>query len=153
MAALEVKRRMKGFLMFIPHLVALCGRLIVDPRVPHTEKALLAGAIVYAFIPLDFIPDMLPFVGQIDDIYLISLTILRLISRTNTSVVREHWHGGGDIIQLAESVINVAPLLLTNRVRRVLTSKVGFVSSPYGVGAGSDRVIQALRLKEYPNDK
>jgi uncharacterized membrane protein YkvA (DUF1232 family) len=124
MAALEVKQRMKSLLMFLPHLLALCGRLITDRRVPRAEKALFAGAIVYAIIPFDFIPDFLPFVGQIDDTYLISLTLLRLISRTDDAVVREHWHGGGDVAQLAASVVSIAPLMLPRRVRRVLTSRV-----------------------------
>lgn len=124
MAALEVKRRMKGLLMFLPNMVALCGRLMTDPRVPRVEKALFAGAIVYAVMPLDFIPDMLPFVGQIDDAYLIALTLLRLLNRTDEGVVREHWRGGGDVVQLAASVASIAPMLLPQRVRRVLSSRV-----------------------------
>lgn len=124
MAALEMKQRMKSLLMFLPHLLALCGRLITDRRVPRTEKALLAGAIVYAIVPFDFIPDFLPFVGQIDDVYLISLTLLRLISLTDDAIVREHWRGGGDIAQLAASIASIAPLMLPQRVRRVLTSRV-----------------------------
>lgn len=127
MAAFEAKRLMKGLLMFLPHMVALCGRLMVDNRVPKTEKALLAGAIIYAIMPFDLIPDMLPFVGQIDDAYLISLALLRLISRTDEAVVRQHWRGGGNVAQLAFSVASVAPLLLPPRVRRVLTSRVEVV--------------------------
>src|SRR3954464_13442253 len=83
MGKLEAKRRMKNLLMFLPNLIALCGRLMVDKRVPAAEKALFAGAGIYAMIPFDLIPDMIPFVGQVDDSYLISLTLLRLISKTN----------------------------------------------------------------------
>ncbi|MBV9959725.1 MAG: DUF1232 domain-containing protein [Acidobacteria bacterium] len=124
MAALEVKRRMKGLLMFLPNMLALCGRLLTDRRVPRTEKALFAGAIVYAIMPFDLLPDMLPFVGQIDDAYLIALVLLRLINRTDESVVRELWRGSGDVVRLAESVASVAPLLLPARVHRVLSSRV-----------------------------
>ena len=44
-------------------MVLLCARLLTDSRVPTTERALVAGAIVYAIIPFDLIPDMIPFVG------------------------------------------------------------------------------------------
>jgi uncharacterized membrane protein YkvA (DUF1232 family) len=124
MAALEIRRRMKGLLLFLPNMVALCGRLMVDARVPRTEKALVAGAVIYAIMPLDFIPDFIPFVGQVDDIYLVSLTLLRLMNRTDDGVVREHWRGGGDIVQLLDSVAGIAPLMLPKRVRRVLSSTV-----------------------------
>jgi uncharacterized membrane protein YkvA (DUF1232 family) len=125
MAAREAKQCMRSLLMFLPRLVALCGRLITDRRVPQVEKALFVAAVLYAIIPFDFIPDFVPFVGQVDDVYLISLTLLRLISQTNESIVREHWHGGGDVAQLAASVVSIAPLILPQRVRRVLTSRVG----------------------------
>src|SRR5687767_15033586 len=87
------KARMKNMLMFLPNMVRLCGRLLTDKRVPVAEKALFAGAIIYAIMPLDFIPDVLPFIGQVDDVYLIALTLMRLISRTDETVVREHWAG------------------------------------------------------------
>jgi uncharacterized membrane protein YkvA (DUF1232 family) len=120
----QLKSRMKNLLMFLPNMVILCCKLMVDKRVPRTERALLAGAVIYAIIPFDFIPDMIPFVGQIDDLLLISLTVLRLVDRTDASVVREHWRGGGDIIQLSESVVTVAPLLIPRRISRILLARV-----------------------------
>lgn len=120
----ELKSRMNNFLMFIPNFLKLLGKLLTDARVPMAEKALFAGAIIYAIMPLDFIPDVLPFIGQVDDAYLIALTLLRLINRTDESVVRQNWSGGGDIVSLANSIAKIAPVLLPKRVTRVLTSQV-----------------------------
>lgn len=120
----ESKGRMKNLLMFLPNMFTLLGRLIKDSRVPLAEKVLFAGAIFYVIMPLDFIPDVIPFVGQIDDIYLVALTLLRLINRTDESVVREHWKGGGDIVGLANSAASLAPMFLPKRISRVLSSKV-----------------------------
>jgi uncharacterized membrane protein YkvA (DUF1232 family) len=142
MARLEAKRRMKNLLMFLPNMIALCGRLLTDGRVPLTEKALFAGAVIYALMPLDFIPDLIPFVGQIDDAYLIALTLLRLISRTDESVVRKHWRGGGDVVQLAEAIAGLAPKLLPKRVRRVLSARVE------AVPGGTEAIIRAARKAE-----
>jgi uncharacterized membrane protein YkvA (DUF1232 family) len=140
MVSLELKRRMKNLLMFLPNMLQLCGRLMTDRRVPRTEKLLFAGAILYAVTPLDLIPDMIPFVGQIDDLYLIALTLLRLINRTDERVVREHWRGGGDIIQLADAVTEIAPKLLPGRINRVLTSSVADAPGKFS--------LQSLRSKE-----
>ena len=121
---LLARRRMKNLLLFIPNMLLLCVRLLADARVPKTEKALVAGAVVYALIPFDFIPDMLPFVGQIDDAYLIALTLLRLADRTDPAIVREHWKGGGDVVELVGAVALFAAKFLPKPIRRVLTSKV-----------------------------
>jgi uncharacterized membrane protein YkvA (DUF1232 family) len=121
---IESKGKMKNLLMFLPNMFTMLGKLIKDSRVPLTEKALFAGAIVYVIMPLDFIPDVIPFVGQIDDVYLVALTFLRLINRTDESIIREHWSGGGDIVSLANSIANLAPKFLPKRVSRVLSSKV-----------------------------
>src|SRR5438045_8697254 len=107
----ELKGRMKNLLMFLPNMVSLCCKLMVDKRVPRTERALFAAAVIYAIIPFDFIPDMIPFVGQVDDLFLISLTLLRLIDHTDDMIVREHWRGRGDLVQLAVSAPPCAPPL------------------------------------------
>jgi len=114
--------------MFLPNLVAMLGRLIKDTRVPNAEKALFIGAIVYVISPIDLIPDVLPFIGQVDDLYVVALCMLRLINKTDGSVVRQHWHGGGDIVSLAESVAALAPRFLPKRVARVLTARVELAS-------------------------
>ena len=105
---------------------------MVDPRVPAKERLIVAGAIVYAFVPLDFIPDMLPFVGQVDDAYLVALSLLRLMSATDPRVVREHWRGGGDVVELVGSTALIAARLLPAKIRRVLTSRVEAVKAPDG---------------------
>ena len=120
----QLKSRMKNLLMFLPNMVMLTGNLMVDSRVPRTERALFAAALIYAIIPFDFLPDMIPFLGQVDDLFLISLTLLRLIDRTDDTVVRDHWRGGGDIVALAESAATVAPLLMPRRISRVFISRV-----------------------------
>src|ERR1700682_4663770 len=124
MSALLARRRIKNLLLFIPNMLLLCARLLTDPRVPGTEKALLAGAIVYAIIPFDLIPDMIPFVGQMDDAYLIALTLLRLMERTDPRIVREHWSGGGDIVELVGAAAMLAGKFIPQPIRRVLTSRV-----------------------------
>jgi len=149
----KLKSRMKNLLMFLPNMVILCARLMVDKRVPRTERALLAAAIIYAIIPFDFIPDMIPFVGQIDDLFLISLTLLRLIDRTDDVIVREHWRGGGDIVQLAESAATIAPLLMPKRIARVLLAKVKPTAEGSGLLANAAKLEPVLVETREPEEQ
>ena len=119
-----LRSRMKNLLLFIPNLVLLCARLMVDPQVPTKERVLVAGAIIYAFMPFDLIPDLIPFVGQIDDAYLIALSLLRLATVTDPQIVRRHWSGGGDVVELIGSTAMIASKLLPKKIRRVLTAHV-----------------------------
>ena len=127
MSALQARSRLKNLLLVIPNLLLLCARLLTDRRVPGPERAMVAGAVVYAIIPFDLIPDMIPFVGQIDDVYLIALTLLRLMERTDPKIVREHWEGGGDVVELIGAAAMVAAKFLPQPIRRVLTSRVEVV--------------------------
>lgn len=126
----SLRSRMANLLFFIPNMLVLCARLMVDNRVPAKERLLVAGAIVYALIPLDFIPDMLPFVGQVDDAYLIAMSLLRLMTVTDARVVRQHWRGGGDVVELVGAVAMLASKLLPPRIRRVLTAQIESEPAP-----------------------
>lgn len=120
----SLRSRMANLLFFIPNLLVLCWRLMVDSRVPAKERLLVAGAIVYALVPLDVIPDMLPFIGQVDDAYLIALSLLRLMTVTDPRVVRQHWRGGGDVVELVGAVALTASKLLPKKITRVLTAQI-----------------------------
>ena len=53
----------------------LAWRLLREPRVPVLAKALPALAVLYVLSPLDFIPDVLPVLGQLDDIGILILSV------------------------------------------------------------------------------
>ena len=108
----------------IPNFLKLLYRLFKDPRAPLAEKALLAGTIIYVVSPLDFIPDVIPFIGQVDDLYLVALVVLRLLSRTNEEVLREHWDGEGDLVTLVGRIERAARYILPRKIRRILLGRV-----------------------------
>jgi len=110
--------------MLIPNFLKLLYRLFRDPRAPLAEKALLAGTIVYVISPLDFIPDVIPFIGQVDDLYLVALVVLRLFGRTDGEVLREHWDGGVDLAALVSRIERAARYILPRRVQRILLGRV-----------------------------
>lgn len=44
-----------------------------DPSVPRTAKFVGLGALVYLFLPMDIIPDVIPVVGWLDDLAMMPL--------------------------------------------------------------------------------
>jgi uncharacterized membrane protein YkvA (DUF1232 family) len=148
----ELRGRMGNFLMFLPNMARLLGRLLKDMRVPTAEKALFVAAIIYFVSPIDLIPDVFPFIGQVDDIYVIALTLLRLVNRTDERIVREHWSGGGDIVALADSIASIAPILLPKRVARVLSSKVELAPAGQVLRSVTDRNVPLVREIPQPDD-
>jgi uncharacterized membrane protein YkvA (DUF1232 family) len=48
----------------------------VDGRTPLVAKVLPWAALLYLVSPLDFIPDFIPLLGQVDDILIVPMLIL-----------------------------------------------------------------------------
>lgn len=137
----EAKGFLKSVIMLIPNFLKLLGRLFKDSRVPLAEKAMLVGAIAYVISPLDLIPDVIPVIGQVDDLYLIALVVLRLLARTDDAVLQEHWDGRGDLVSTVNKILRAAQFVLPKRMQRILLGRVdiapkikgGIISSPAAV--------------------
>ncbi|MBO0722329.1 MAG: DUF1232 domain-containing protein [Blastocatellia bacterium] len=134
----------RGFLrsaiMLIPNFLKLLFRLFKDPRVPLTEKALLIGAIAYVISPIDLIPDFIPFVGDVDDLYLVSLVILRMLARTEGDVLQEHWDGGGNLAATIAGIERAARYVLPKKIRTILLGRVEIAPQIKGGLISSDAV-------------
>jgi uncharacterized membrane protein YkvA (DUF1232 family) len=87
------QRTILGTIKQFPNYMRLLGGLITDRRVSGVDKLLVAGALAYIVMPIDLLPDLVPFLGQVDDIYLLMLAIERLIANAGAAVVASHWHG------------------------------------------------------------
>jgi uncharacterized membrane protein YkvA (DUF1232 family) len=67
--------------------------------------------------PLDILPDVIPVIGQLDDIYLVALCLLRLMNRSGEAKIRAHWEGPEDIVALLHHVSEIATRYLPEPVR------------------------------------
>jgi uncharacterized membrane protein YkvA (DUF1232 family) len=65
---LTVTTKDEGFWREMWHQVRLVLHLVRDPKVPLYLKLLPLAAVIYVLIPTDFIPDIFPVVGQLDDL-------------------------------------------------------------------------------------
>lgn len=149
----QARSTLRTALTLIPNFLKLLYRLFKDKRVPMAEKALLVGAIAYVVSPIDILPDVIPFIGQVDDLYLIALVTLRLLSRTGDEVLREHWDGSGDLVKLVDKIAGAAQYVLPQRIQRILLGRLeiaarlkdgGVLSSPAS-GDGAKETFAAKR--------
>jgi uncharacterized membrane protein YkvA (DUF1232 family) len=106
----------------LPNYLRLLGGLIADARVSMLDKVLVAGAIAYIIVPVDLIPDVIPFFGQVDDVYLLVLALQRLISGAGVRVLAEHWAGDPRTLtpRHLKEVLLAASFFLPRRIRRRL---------------------------------
>lgn len=97
------------YLMFAPDLFHLLCKLSVDKEVPVKEKAKLVAAIAYFISPLDLIPEIITGpLGYVDDIALAAYVLNGMINKTSEEVVKKHWAGDKDILELIQQIIKVA---------------------------------------------
>jgi uncharacterized membrane protein YkvA (DUF1232 family) len=87
------KRTVLDIMRQIPAYLRLLGGLLTDRRVSVVDKLLVAAAIAYIVMPIDFIPDYLPFLGEVDDVFLLVTALQRLVSNAGRRVLYDHWSG------------------------------------------------------------
>jgi len=109
--------QLRNVLLFLPRFVGLLGRMLLDPEVSGMDKLLVGAAVAYVLSPIDILPDVIPVIGQLDDIYLVALSLLRLLNRSGEAKIRSHWDGPEDIVVLLQNVSGVATRYLPDPVR------------------------------------
>jgi uncharacterized membrane protein YkvA (DUF1232 family) len=116
------KKTVSNTLKQLPNFFRLLYGLLTDKRVQRVDKLMVAGAIAYILLPLDLVPDFLPFVGEVDDLFLIILSVQRLINNAGRRVVEDHWMGEPDDLSSLnlQQILMASAFFLPRRVRRRL---------------------------------
>lgn len=117
---LRDRELMKQLIRDIPSFVRLLGRLARDPRVSKVDKAIVVATLGYIVLPADFIPDVIPFLGQVDDLYLLALALDRLLNNAGIDLLLEHWDGDEGILEAALLALDKAGSFLPDRLRSLL---------------------------------
>ena len=116
------KRTVMDTIRQLPNYVRLLFGLLTDRRVATIDKVLVGAAIAYIIAPVDLIPDFIPFLGEVDDVFLLVTALQRLISNAGKSVVLQYWIGNpADLAAMnLRQVLMAASFFLPRRMRRRL---------------------------------
>ncbi len=108
---------LKEYLLLLPRLLKLLWRLSRDPRVPARSKATLFILAGYLASPVEIIPDFIPGVGQLDDIAIIAFALDQMLNRIPEDIVREHWEGDEDILQVVKEILDISTAFVPGWLR------------------------------------
>lgn len=123
--ALQVRQLARDAILMLPNLIKLLGRLLKDPRVPRRSKVVVGAVVAYVISPIDILPEFIPVVGMLDDLFLVVYALNHLIERAGEEVVLEHWDGPQDILSMVRSVLTTITELVPVKIRRLLGRLAG----------------------------
>ncbi len=114
------------YLLLAPDLFHLLWKLSTDPDVPATDKAKLVGALAYFISPIDLIPEAIvgP-IGYVDDIALAAYVLNGIINHTDPEVLRRHWAGESDILDVIRQILAAADRMVGSGVWKKLKRLAG----------------------------
>lgn len=82
--------RMGRLVVKLPTYARMVWGILRDPRTPIGLKGMLAAALAYVVMPVDLIPDMIPILGQADDLTVLLLVLDLFIQNAPADVRAEH---------------------------------------------------------------
>lgn len=82
--------RVARLVVKLPMYARIVWGLLRDPRTPIGLKGMLAAALAYVVFPVDLIPDVIPIIGQADDLTVLLLVLDLFIQNAPADVRAEH---------------------------------------------------------------
>lgn len=113
------------WLLLVPDVFILLWRLVNDARVDAKNKMMLGSGLAYYIFPFDIIPEgfMGP-TGFVDDLVLAAYMLNRVVRDTDIEVVRQHWSGRDDVLDVIHRVLGMADNMvgsdLIGRVKKMI---------------------------------
>ncbi|HEY0811529.1 MAG TPA: DUF1232 domain-containing protein [Longimicrobiales bacterium] len=118
------KRSALNLLRELPNFLKLLVRLMRDGSVSKVDRALFGAVIAYVLLPIDLLPDFLGFMGWVDDLFLIGISLNRLFQNAGADTLLEHWDGNpralGYLLEGVEEIGELLPKNIRNALRRLV---------------------------------
>ena len=82
--------RLARIVIKLPTYARLVWGILRDPRTPVGLKGILAAALAYLVLPVDLVPDVIPIIGQADDLTVLLLVLDLFVQNAPPEVRAEH---------------------------------------------------------------
>ena len=101
---------------FFQKVLGFMKAVVGDQRIPERDKKILTALLVLIISPIDFIPDWIPILGQLDDVFMGALILDYFFTVLDTSILLSHWPWGmksfAPLKRVARTIGYLAPRFL-----------------------------------------
>ncbi len=80
----------------------------------------MVAALAYAAVPADAIPDVIPFLGELDDVVVVAVALARLVNNVGAELLMELWEGDPATLESAMEVVDRSSNLLPAPLKGIL---------------------------------
>lgn len=121
------KRSVMKAITQLPSYFRLLLGLISDSRVSRVDRFFVIAAAAYILSPIDLVPDVIPFFGEVDDVFLLMLALQRLVNNAGRRVLLTHWKGDPDELHNLNfaRIVSAAGFFLPSQIKRRLFKMAG----------------------------
>lgn len=113
---------------FFNKLTGFLKGVVNDERIPARDKKVLSALLVLIVSPVDFIPDWIPFFGQLDDMVMIAMVLDYFFSVLDQEILLSHWpwdmKAFARLRSIARAMSWMAPKFIKKQVWK-------YIGSPY----------------------
>ena len=85
--------RLADALRLLPQVVGLLRRLAGDRDLPRGVRVRLVLLLAYLALPIDLVPDVVPVLGQLDDVVVVLLVLRSVVRVAGPQALERHWRG------------------------------------------------------------
>lgn len=108
-------KKLKKFVMDVAH----------DERIPSRDKKVLLAMVALVISPIDFIPDWIPFFGQLDDLVMLAIILDYLFVVLDSNVLLSHYPWGMQSFARIRAIARFFQFMVPRMVKKRLWKYVG----------------------------
>ena len=114
---------MRALLRALPAIIRTIRGLATDPVLPKATKIALAAAVLYLVSPIDLIPDFIPGLGFIDDVFVAAILVDGMLNFVNRGLVLKYWPGTPESLERVARSARVLAAWVPRRLKlRIFSS-------------------------------
>jgi uncharacterized membrane protein YkvA (DUF1232 family) len=85
--------RARAMVILLPHTLVFCRRLLTNPAVPWRARIVLGSGLLYAASPITLVPDFIPVIGKLDNVFALIVAIRLSVALIPVPVLIAAWPG------------------------------------------------------------
>ena len=96
-------------LRLLPDLVRLVRRLAADRSLPRGVRLRLWLLLAYLLSPVDLVPDVVPVLGQADDVVVAAWALRSVVRSAGAEALDRHWPGEAAGLAVVRRITGLPP--------------------------------------------